>query len=100
LPHILGIKSRRQGRGAGEIAKHDSQLTALSRIVLRGAHDSRGSRRLILIAQACNRLENTLSRSKRQAQLFEIGLRQFRQNISLDFTLAKGALVLSKPETP
>jgi hypothetical protein len=75
-------------------------LTALSRIIWRGAAEACASRRLILIAQICNRLEDSLSRSKRQAELFEIGLRQLRQNIGLDFVLAKAALILSKPKVP
>jgi hypothetical protein len=50
-------------------------------------------------AQIRDCLENALARSERQADLFEIGLRQLRQNISLDFALAKRVLVLAKPKT-
>ena len=44
--------------------------------------------------------EDSLSRSQRQAELFEIGLRQLRQNIGLDFILPKDALILGKLEAP
>jgi hypothetical protein len=33
LPHILGIKSRRQGSRAREVAEHDRQLAALSGVL-------------------------------------------------------------------
>ena len=98
LPHILGIEPRRQRGRAREVAEHDRQLAALSRIFRRGTRKACRSRRLVRAAQICNRLEDSLSGSQRQAELFEIGLRQFRQNVGLDFVLAKRALILSKPE--
>jgi len=72
-------------------------LTTLSRILGgHGACRACGFRRLIRIDQICDRLEDSLSGSKGEAKLFEIGFSQFRQNVSLDFAIAKSTLVLSE----
>src|SRR5260370_19253056 len=97
LPHILGIEPRRQCSRAREVAKHDRQLAALSRIFRRWPRKAYGSRRLIRIAEICDRLQNSLSGSERQAELFKIDFSQFWQNIRLNLTFAKRAVIL--PET-
>src|SRR5260370_39687130 len=75
LPHILGIEPRRQCSRAREVAKHDGQLAALSRIFRRWPRKAYGSRRLIAIPESCGRLQNSLSGAERQAVVFKNELR-------------------------
>ena len=92
-PHILGIEPRRQRRRSREVAQHHGQLPPFGK---RWPRQSRHRRCPRHIGQSCNRLENSPSRSERQAELFQIGFGQFRQNVRLDLALPKGRCILSK----
>jgi hypothetical protein len=101
LAHILRVEPRRQGGRAREVAEHNGQLTAFGGVLRRGAFKACkawGTRCSLGIAEICNRLEDSLAGSERQAKLFEVGLGQIRQNIGLDFTVAKRAFILAEPE--
>ena len=96
---VLGIELRREARRAHEVAKHDRDRTALGDISRRRRR--RGHRWLrpgLCRAEICNRLEQALAVTEWYGNLFEVGFRQFRQNLSIDFVFAEQRLVLAETE--
>ncbi len=51
-----------------------------------------------LPAEICSRLEQALAVTEWSANLFEVAVRQFRQNFSIDFIFAERRLVLAEAE--
>ena len=96
---VLGIELRREARRADEVAKHHRDRTALGDISRRcRRRGDRWLRRSLCRAEICNRLEQALAVTEWYANLFEVAVRQFRQNFSVDFIFAEQRLVLAETE--
>ena len=89
LAHILGIKARRHGGRADEIAEHNGELAALGdvRRRWRGSGVCRLSR-CFRRPQTYDSLEQTLAVAHGHAELFEVAVRQVRQHRVVDFVVA------------
>ena len=96
---VLGIELRREARRAHEVAKHDRDRTALGDVSRRcRRRGDRWLRRSLRRAEICNRLEQALAVTEWYANLFEVAVRQFGQNFSVDFVFAEQRLVLAETE--
>ena len=104
LAHVLGIEPRRHRGRADEIAEHHGELAALGGVCRRrrcrygAAARLRIGRAAVEAGKFRDRLEQ-LARWPRATtpSSFEVVRRQLRQNLAVDFVLAKRGLVL--PET-
>ena len=103
LAHVLGIEPRGERRRADEIAEHHGQLAALGDVV--GGRVDLGDwltwRALpISAAQTCDRLEQPLSVAHEHAELFEIRVREVRQDFDVDFVFAERGFIPGETEVP
>ena len=106
--HVLGVEPRQKLRRPRQIAKQDRQLPplgvgfdeccpCLGFEVTSGQLDRPRAR---LRAQRGNRFEERLAVVKRDAELFQVGLGQVRQDVDVNVTLAKRLLVTLQPQLP
>jgi hypothetical protein len=86
---IFGVEPHRQGRRADQIAEHHRQLPPLGGVVRLRTGRGGGRRRCLGGGQTGDGSEETLAVPEWHTELLEIGVRQFRQDIGVDFTRAK-----------
>ena len=98
---VVRIELRGEARRAREVAKHDRDRTARSRVLLRLGQDGCDRRFLgadLRRTEARDRLEQALAVTKQYPNLTEIVFRQVGQNIHADGVISKLRLVLAEIE--
>ena len=98
-PAVLGIEPRGKRGRADEIDNHHGEMTAfggVGRRLLGGGGRLRRGRRLLL--EFANRAQDFQPVAERNAEVLEVLIRQFRQDVAVDLVLTKDGLVLTETE--
>src|SRR5271156_3983717 len=102
---VLGVEFRGDARRPDEVAEHHGEVAALRGVLRRWGSGLRRLGRWILLGRLArgklpDRPQNLQTMPERDAEVLQMLVLEFRQNVGVDFALAKNRLVLPEPEAP